>query len=96
MNDTPVQDTSLNSGSSAKIVSIGASSSLTIPDVVYNKPNQNVYVIADYLPAANEGNADNDELQSNTADLISTPEITISSQSDDVTLATGIGPHSLL
>ncbi len=91
LNDTPVQDTSLNAGSSAKIVSIGASSSLTIPDVVYNKPNQNVYVIADYLPAANEGNADNDELKSDTADLISTPEITISSQSDDVTLATGIG-----
>ena len=91
LDDVQIFDTSVDSNSNANIVSTGSSSSLTFPSLTYVQGGQNVYSIVEYSPGPNEGDAINDNLKSNEVQLDTSAIITITNESEDLTVASGVG-----
>ena len=90
LGETEIFDTSVDPNSNADIVSFGNISTCTFTSVPYDDSGKTVSVVSDYIPAAGEGNANNDNLRSNLATLSAFPEIVINAQPTDVIVGSGL------
>jgi hypothetical protein len=90
LGETEIFDTAVDSNSNADIVSSGNISTCTFSDIPFTDSGKTVSVVTDYIPADGEGNANNDNLRSNLATLISFPEILINTQPTDIIVGSGL------
>ena len=85
LNDTEVT----NSTVGVSIIDKPTSSELILTNIPTTNDGASVYVVTDYIPGTNEGNAINDNLKSATATLTLIPNIEIITQPQDVLVAAG-------
>lgn len=90
LDETEIFDTSIDPNSNVDIVSSGNISTCTFANIIPADNGKVVSVVTDYIPAAGEGNANNDSLRSNLATLSAFPEIRINTQPTDVIVGSGL------
>jgi hypothetical protein len=81
--------TEVFNSSGIEIVSSGGATTCTFSNIPASSGGRPVNIITDYIPAANEANAINDNLSSDLATLILIPEIQIITQPQSVEVASG-------